>query len=70
MKVYLNTIFTVKKGNRTMRWKVIVHPYFPDSLTLVRDYPGMSNQYRKEDDAHVGGNVTLDNAYDVAYVLT
>ena len=70
LRVYLNTVFTVKKGNRVMKWKVIVHPYFPDSLTLVRGYPGMRNGYRKEDDAHIGGCVTLDNAYDVAYDLT
>ena len=40
MKVELNKVFTVNKGNRTVKWKVIEHPYF-DELTLVKDYSGL-----------------------------
>ena len=69
-KVALNKIFTVEKGNRKMRWKVIEHPCFPGDLTLVRDYPGMMSFHKEEDYSHVGGCVTLENAYDVAYSLT
>lgn len=37
MKVELNQVFTVEKGNRKARWKVIEHPYFPGCLTLVHE---------------------------------
>ena len=69
MKIEMNTIFTVEKGNRKMRWKVIEHPYF-DSLTLVRDHVGMTNQLTKDDYNHIGGCVTLENAYQKAYAHT
>lgn len=69
-KVRINKIFTVVRGEKRMRWKVIEHPYFHGQLTLVRDYPGMSNTYRKEDDEHINGAVTLENAYDTAYLMT
>lgn len=69
-QIKLGKIFTVEKGNRKMRWKVIEHPYFPGQLTLVRDYCGMTNYTKKEDELHVNGCVTLENAYNVAYSLT
>lgn len=70
IKVELGKIFTVEKGNRKMRWKVIEHPYFPGQLTLVRDYAGMMSFARAEDLKHVGGCVTLETAYKTAYELT
>lgn len=70
MDVKLGKIFTVEKGKRKMRWKVIEHPCFPGQLTLVRDYSGMMSYPQKEDEKHVGGCVTLENAYKVAYDLT
>lgn len=70
LNVEIDKIFTVEKGKRKMRWKVIEHPCFPGQLTLVRDYAGMMNFPKKEDVNHVGGCVTLDNAYSTAYDLT
>lgn len=74
MKVELNKIFEVKKGNIVKRWKVIEHPYFEGSLTLVRDYCGvygaMKNGVSSEDFNHVGGMVTLENAYNEAFLLS
>lgn len=46
MKVELNKVFTVNKGNRTVKWKVIEHPYF-DELTLVKDYSGLYGRMKK-----------------------
>ena len=66
----LNKIFIVEKGKRKARWKVIEHPYFPGQLTLVRDYAGMMSYSQKEDERHMQGCVTLENAYSVAYSLT
>lgn len=70
MEVVIGKIFTVEKGTRKMRWKVIEHPYFPGQLTLVRDYNGMMSFSKPEDVNHIGGCVTLDNAYSTAYDLT
>lgn len=73
MKVELNQIFTVNKGNRTVKWKVIEHPYF-DGLTLVKDYSGlygrMKNGVCKEDYNHVNGHTTLKTAYNDAYIMS
>ena len=73
MKVELNQIFIVNKGNRTVKWKVIKHPYF-DELTLVKDYSGlygrMKNGVCKEDYNHVNGITTLEKAYNDAYIMS
>ena len=74
MKVELNQVFTVEKGNRKARWKVIEHPYFPGCLTLVHDYSGlhgrMSSELRESDYEHMGGSTTLETAYNDAYMYT
>ena len=73
MKVELNKVFTVNKGNRTVKWKVIEHPYF-DGLTLVKDYSGlygrMKNGVCKEDYIHICGEATLESAYDDAFIMS
>ena len=73
MKVELNKVFTANKGNRTVKWKVIEHPYF-DELTLVKDYSGlygrMKNGVCKEDYNHVNGYTTLETAYNDAYIMS
>ena len=70
MKVELNEIFEVKKGSLLKKWKVIKHPYFPDCLTLVRDYYGMKNGVQDTDLAHVCGPVTLEDAYCEAFKMS
>lgn len=40
MRVELNKIFKVKKGNKTTKWKVIKHPHF-ETLVLIIDYCGL-----------------------------
>jgi len=70
VKVEKNKIFTVEKGKRRARWKVIAHPNFPEQLTLVRDYAGMMDYFQKEDIKHINGCVTIENAYLTAYELT
>lgn len=70
MKIKLNRIFEVKKGTIIKRWKVIEHPYFPGSLTLVRDYFGMKDGVSERDYAHVCGPVTLEDAYKEAFLLS
>ncbi|MFR7537002.1 hypothetical protein [Monoglobus pectinilyticus] len=68
-KIELNKIFEMKKGNKTLRWKVIKHPYFNDTLVLVRDYPAIKNGVSKEDYNHICVKTTLENAYDDAFVM-
>lgn len=70
MEVQMYQVFTVKKGHISRRWKVIEHPCFPGQLTLVREYCGMKDGFQKTDEHHVGGHVTLENAYSSAYALT
>ncbi len=73
MKIELNRIFTVEKGSKKIRWKVIEHPYF-DSLCLVRDHSGLYGTMRsgisKDDYAHICGSTTLETAYDDAFVMS
>lgn len=69
-KVVLGKIFTVGKGSRKMRWKVIEHPYFPGSYSLVRDYNGMMSYEQPSDYDHLCGAVSLEDAYETAYMLT
>lgn len=35
----LNTVFKVVKGKRSALYKIVMHPHFPESYALVRDYP-------------------------------
>lgn len=74
MKISLNKIFIVNKGNISVRWKVIRHPYFPDTFTLVRDYYDMygpmENGYSERDIPHISGVTTLETAYVDAFILT
>ena len=73
MKTELNKIFTVEKGSKKTRWKVIEHPYF-DSLCLVRDYSGlygaMRNGVSKDDYVHICGMTTLETAYEDAFIMS
>lgn len=73
MKVEIGKVFTITKGKRTARWKVIPHPYLC-AYGLVRDYHGMygamNSTYRKEDDDHIVAAVDLEDAYEVAYKMT
>lgn len=70
MKVALNKTFEVMKGNVLKKWKVIKHPYFPDCLTLVRNYYGMRNGVSDTDYAHICGPVTLEDAYHEAFKMS
>ena len=70
MKIGLSKIFEGGKAGASRKWKVIEHPYFPDNLTLVRDYFGMKNGVSEKDYAHMCGPVTLENAYDEAFKLS
>ena len=69
-KVVLGKIFMVEKGSQKMRWKVIEHPYFPGSYSLVRDYNGMMSYEQLSDYDHLCGAVSLEDAYETAYMLT
>lgn len=73
MKIELNKIFTVEKGGKKIRWKVIGHPYF-DSLCLVREYSGlygaMRNGFSKDDYLHICGVTTLETAYEDAFIMS
>ena len=73
IKIELNRIFTVEKGSKKTRWKVIEHPYF-DSLCLVRDYSGLYGAMRsgvsKDDYVHICGQTTLETAYEDAFVMS
>lgn len=70
MQVKLNKIFEVEKAGISRKWKVIEHPYFPDNLTLVRDYFDMKNGTSEKDYTHMCGPVTLENAYEEAFKLS
>ena len=73
MTVENGKVFTIVKGKRKARWKVIEHPWLY-AYGLVRDYHGMygnmNSTYHKEDADHIVAAVTLENAYNVAYDLT
>lgn len=71
----LNEVFTITKGKRTARWKIINHPFFTDSYAVIRDYHClvgcMNSENRKEDIDHVvGGGITIEQAYKAAYDMT
>ena len=71
----LNEVFTITKGKRTARWKIINHPFFPDSYAIVNDYNcvwgRMNSKNQKEDANHVvGGGITIEQAYKAAYDMT
>lgn len=69
--VQLYQCFTVEKGKRKQRWKVVDHPYF-DAYALVRDYSGLFGRMKdgkcKEDYDHVvAGFKDIVDAYKIAY---
>ncbi len=75
MSAKLNKVFTITKGNRSMRWKIVIHPYH-ECYAIVRDHSGLHGAMRngpcnEEDLPYImyGGN-TLDEAYKTAYDCT
>lgn len=67
----LNKVFTIKKGKRTVRWKIVEHPFF-ECLTLVRDHVYLTDgECSKEDLYHInGGFETTEEAYERARVMS
>ena len=53
-----------------MRWKVIELPYFPGQYSLIRRYSGMTTHEQASDYDHLCRYVTLDDAYQTAYLMT
>lgn len=75
MDVKLNEVFTIKKGNRSARWKIIEHPYMPRAYAVIMDYCGlygrMSNKMQMDDNEHIAcGSISLEKAYEAAYNMT
>lgn len=72
-QIEANKVFTVIKGKRTARWKVVDHPYL-NCYGLVRDYTGrygmMTSKPCNDDEDHIVAAIDLDEAYDVAYDMT
>lgn len=71
----LNKVFTITKGKRIARWKIIEHPFPPDGYAVVSDYYGlfgrMNSGNRNEDVDHiVCGVSTIEQAYKAAYNMT
>ena len=69
MEYALNEIFTIEKGNRKRRWKVIANPWFKNAFALVGDYSGMcAGEPTEMDYAHiVHSTMTIEKAASSAY---
>lgn len=67
----LNEVFTIKKGKRTVRWKIVKHPYF-ENLTLVSDHLYLTDgECSKEDMNHICGCFeTTEEAYEMARLMS
>lgn len=67
----LNEVFTIKKGKRKVRWKIVKHQYF-DNLTLVSDHLYLiDGKCSKEDMNHIGGGFeTAEEAYEMARLMS
>lgn len=70
VNVEAEKIFLIAKNGSVVQWKVIDHPYFPDQLTLVREYADMADGKSALDKFHLNGSTTLETAYEDAYVLS
>jgi len=71
-RIELNKVFSITKGKRTVRWKIVMHPYFPESFAVVSDHVGLKNGGCAAGDmAHIGaGGKSLEEAYETAYQCT
>lgn len=69
--IELNKVFTIEKGNRKMKQKIVKHPYF-DSYVVVREHLNIkSGIVTKDDINHIcGASSTVEKAYSIAYDLT
>jgi len=67
--IELNIPFTIEKGSRKAKWKIVEHPYFDDAYALVRDYRYMGcDDILKLDCEHiVSGSKTIEKAWQQAY---
>lgn len=72
MDIKLNTVFLITKGNHKVKWKIVVHPYFPSKYAIVREHIYLRNgQCSRDDIQHLGyGGDTLEEAYKMAYIHT
>ena len=66
--IEIGKIFTIEKGNRSARWKIIEHPYFDNAYALIADHPYLRCNFKTEDYKHIvyGGN-TIEKAWESAY---
>ena len=68
--IELNRVFTVAKGARQARWKIIKHPFF-DAFAIVSDHRLIIHDCPAEDMKHIsGGASTIDKAWQQAYDCT
>lgn len=76
--IKLGVVFTIKKGNRTARWKIMPHPHFDTAFALVYDHPYLCTHVNENnvfcqmrDFEHmVGGGSTIEQTWQGAYDCT
>lgn len=70
--IKLYQIFTVVKGNRKSRWKIINHPNFPGAYAIVRDYPYLKSGVENKSDYEFvcGGSEIFKKCIEMAYEAT
>ncbi len=67
--IELDKPFTIEKGNRKRRWKIINHPYFDNAFALISDHIYIrENNFMSSDYNHiVSGGMTIEKTYENAY---
>lgn len=71
-------VFTIAKGNRKARWKIIHHPEFANAFALVHDHPYLTTYeygsnifcYLRDLEHICGGSTTLERTWQQAYDCT
>lgn len=74
----LGVVFTIVKGKRKARWKIIHHPELADAFALVHDHPYLTTYeygsnifcYLRDLEHIVGGGATIEQAWQSAYEHT
>lgn len=69
MDISINSIFTIQKGNRKSKWKIVPNPWFPGAFGLVGEYNGIKSGIpTKEDYDYIcHSTITFEKAIESAY---
>lgn len=66
--IVVNKVFSITKGARTAKFKIIKHPFFEDGYAVIGDHQMLCYNWPSDDKRHIiGCGADLNQAWQSAY---